>query len=123
MGKISESIKKGIIKGNPNYELCGDKDIIIKTKKITDVNEWNDYLNLDPKGYFLFEVEDDYIYAGLVNDNNEMILILRGKRAIDLFKAIIEKKLVSSLDHAVYIGYELGKCEVALRENKKFLQD
>src|SRR3989344_7029642 len=123
MGKISEAIKKGRIEGNPNYERCGSEPIIIKTKDVIDVEEWNDYLNLDPNGYFLFEIEEEYIYAGLVNEDNEMTLILRGKRAIDLFKAIINKKLVSSFDHAAYIGYELGKCEVALRENKKFLQD
>jgi len=68
-------------------------------------------------------VEDNYIYAGLVNDDNEMTLILRGKRAVDVFKAIINKKLVNSLDHAAYIGYELGKCEVALKESKDYLQD
>lgn len=123
MGRISEAIKNGIIKGNPNYELCGSEDIFIKTKNIIDVEKWDDYLDLDPNGYFLFEIEDGFIYAGLVNDSNEMNLILRGKNAIDLFKAIIEKKLISSLDHAAYIGYELGKCEVALREKKKYLQD
>jgi hypothetical protein len=123
MGKISEALEKGIIPGNPNYERCGSEDIILKTKDVIDVEEWKDYLDLDPEGYFLFEIEEEYIYAGLVNDNNEMTLILRGKRAIDVFKAIINQKKVSSLDHAAYIGYELGKCEVALRESKKYLQD
>ncbi len=123
MGKISEAIKKGKIEGNPNYEKCGSESILIKTKNILDVEEWNDYLELDSNGYFLFEIEDEEIYAGLVNENNEMTLILRGKRAIDLFKAIINKKLVSSLDHAAYIGYELGKAEECLRKNKKYLQD
>jgi len=122
MGKISEAIKRGRIEGNPNYEKCGNEPIIIKTKNIVDVKEWNDYLDLDSNGYFLFEVEEGYIYAGLVNEDNEMTLILRGKRAIDMFKDIINKKLVSSLDHAAYIGYELGKCEEALRKNKKYVQ-
>lgn len=123
MGKISEAIKRGRIEGNPNYERCGSEPIFIKTKDIIDVERWDDYLELDPNGYFLFEIEDEWIYAGLVNENNEMILILRGKRAIDLFKAIIDKKLVSSLDHAAYIGYELGKCEEALRKNRRYIQD
>jgi dihydropteroate synthase len=123
MGKISEAIKKGKIEGNPNYERCGSEPIFIKTKDIIDVERWDDYLELDPNGYFLFEIEDGWIYAGLVNENNEMILILRGKRAVDVFKAIIDKKLVGSLDHAAYIGYELGKAEESLRKNKKYLQD
>jgi len=123
MGKISEAIEKGVIKGNPKYENCGKEDIIVKTKDVIEVDKWEDYLDLDSKGYFLFEVEEGYIYAGLVNEDNEMTLILKGKGAIDVFKAIIEKKLVSSLDHAAYIGYELGKCEVALKESKEYMQD
>lgn len=123
MGKISDAIERGRIEGNPNYEKCGKDPIFIKTKSIIDVEEWNDYLDLDPNGYFLFEIEEEWIYAGLVNDDNEMTLILRGKRAVDLFKAIINKKLVGSLDHAAYIGYELGKAEESLRKNKKYSQD
>ena len=123
MGKISEALKRGKIEGNPNYEKCGDKPITVKTEKVIDVDKWKeDHLKLDPKGYFLFEVEGGYIYAGFVEDGNVMTKIFRGKRAIDLFKFILKENLISSKDHAAYIGYELGKAEECLRENKKYVQ-
>ena len=123
MGKISDAIKIGRIEGNPNYERCGDKPIIVKAEKIIDADKWKeDHLELDPNGYFLFEVEDGWIYAGFVEDKNVMTKIFRGKRAIDLFKFILKENLISSKDHAAYIGYELGKAEECLKENKRYVQ-
>ncbi len=123
MGKISEALKRGRIEGNPNYERCGSEPIIIKTKNVIEVEKWKeDHLQLDPKGYFLFEVETGWIYAGFVNFRNEMTIIFRGNRAIDIFKTLLKRNLIDSKDHAAYIGYELGKCEEALRKNKKYVQ-
>jgi len=123
MGKISEAIKSGRIEVNNNYERCGDKPILIKTKNVIEVERWKEnHLELDKKGYFLFEVEDGWIYAGFVEDKNIMTKIFRGKRAIDLFKFILKKNLISSKDHAAYIGYELGKAEECLKEDKKYVQ-
>ena len=123
MGKISEAIQKGRIEGNNKYPECGDKPILVKTKEILDVEEWDKKkLKLDPEGYFLFGIEENWIYAGFVNTENEMIKIFRGKKAIDMFKAILKKGLVSNLDHSAYIGYELGKCEKCLEEGKEYIQ-
>lgn len=123
MGKISEALEKGKIKGNPGYKKCGDKSITLATKEIIEAKKWKeDHLELDPSGYFLFEVEDEWIYAGFVEEENVMTKIFKGKRAIDLFKLILKEDLISSKDHAAYIGYELGKCEECLKENKKYIQ-
>jgi len=123
MGKISEAIKKGKIEGNPNYEKCGDKPINVTTKDIISVDKWKEsHLELDSNGYFLFEVEDGWMYAGFVEDKNRMTKIFKGKRAIDLFKYILKENLISSKDHAAYIGYELGKAEECLKDNKKYTQ-
>ena len=76
-----------MVKGNPNYERCGDKPILIKTEDVIEVERWNeDHLELDKNGYFLFEVEEEWIYVGLVEYGNVMTKIFRGRRAIDLFK-------------------------------------
>ena len=123
MGKISEALEKGKIKGNPSYKKCGDKPITIVTKDVIEAKKWKeDHLELDPSGYFLFEVENGWIYAGFVEEENVMTKIFKGKRAIDLFKLILKEDLISSKDHAAYIGYELGKCEECLKENKKYIQ-
>jgi len=123
MGKISEALKKRKIEGNPNYEKCGDKPITISAKEIIEAKKWREsHLELDPNGYFLFEVENSWIYAGFVEEGNKMTKIFKGKRAIDLFKTILKENLISSKDHAAYIGYELGKAEECLKKNKKYIQ-
>ena len=123
MGKISDAIKNRRIEGNPNYERCGDKPILIKTEDVIEVERWNeDHLELDKNGYFLFEVEEEWIYVGLVEYGNVMTKIFRGRRAIDLLKFILKENLINSKDHAAYIGYELGKAEECLKNGKKYVQ-
>lgn len=122
MGKISEAIKKGIIEGIPS-EICGDKPIIIKDKKIIDVDSnHEESLQLDQKGYFLIAIEDKKIYAGFVTYNNEMIKIFRGDNGLDIFKTILRLGLIQSKEHAAYVGYELGKAEECLKNNWSYVQ-
>jgi hypothetical protein len=123
MGKISEALERGKIEGNPSYEKCGSEPILVKTKEVIEVGKWKeDHLELDDKGYFLFEVEEGWIYAGFVEEGNVMTKVFKGKRAIDVFKFILKEELISSKDHAAYIGYELGKCEECLKEGKEYVQ-
>ncbi|MAG45224.1 MAG: hypothetical protein CMH63_00420 [Nanoarchaeota archaeon] len=122
MGKISEALKRGQI-GGKEKEGCGGNPIIVKTQDIIDVEPWDsNKLKLDPKGYFLFEIEDGFIYAGFVNYQNELLKVFRAKEAIAMFKAILKEELVSNEDHAAYVGYELGKCEECLKHNKEYIQ-
>ena len=50
-------------------------------------------------------------------------LILKGRKARPLYIAAIERGLVSRLDHAAYLGRELGKAEVALFTGKAYVED
>lgn len=81
---------------------------------------------LDPAGYFK-------IFADL--DRGELVLehyplrgdepdeVARGKSAKALWSWAAERGLVSTLDHAAYLGYELAKAEAALRLGKPYVQD
>ncbi|MEM3426463.1 MAG: DUF4346 domain-containing protein, partial [Thermoproteota archaeon] len=40
-----------------------------------------------------------------------------------LYRRILNENLVSRLDHAAYLGKELTRAEIALREGKPYVQD
>jgi tetrahydromethanopterin S-methyltransferase subunit A len=49
--------------------------------------------------------------------------VFKGSNAETLYRTIVGNNLVSQLDHAAYLGYELGKAETALKCNVKYEQD
>ncbi|MBO6105062.1 MAG: DUF4346 domain-containing protein, partial [Methanobrevibacter sp.] len=46
-----------------------------------------------------------------------------GKTASEIYEEIIEKGLVTRLDHAAYLGKELEKAEIAMLTGKEYVQD
>jgi tetrahydromethanopterin S-methyltransferase subunit A len=64
------------------------------------------------------DVEDGRrIVSGKVNK------VFKGNNAENLYRTILGNNLISLMDHAAYIGYELGKAETALKNNVKYEQD
>jgi tetrahydromethanopterin S-methyltransferase subunit A len=49
--------------------------------------------------------------------------VFRGNNAETLYRTILGNNLVSLMDHAAYLGYELGKAETALKNGVKYEQD
>jgi dihydropteroate synthase-like protein len=49
--------------------------------------------------------------------------IFKGKTAESIYAKIAQMGLVSTLDHAAYLGSELAKAEIALRTGKGYVQD
>lgn len=86
--------------------------------------------HLDPAGCFKIELTDDEIRNGKlypgkivarnIVDNNSSIA---GSTAKDILDTIIERVLVTSLDHAAYLGRELMKAEIALKFKRSYSQD
>jgi len=101
------------------------KTIIAKYDRIKD---WR----VDPKGYFLIDVDkkEKRILVGYckiikkkkLNVNN-MVAIINGKSAIEIVNTLIEKKFVSTLQHAADMGIELNKAELAMKYKFKYIQD
>ncbi|MBS7619958.1 DUF4346 domain-containing protein, partial [Candidatus Bathyarchaeota archaeon] len=50
-------------------------------------------------------------------------IVIKGKRAENIYRKIIEKGLVKKLDHAAYLGKELYKAEIVLKINRSYVQD
>jgi len=82
---------------------------------------------MDKKG--IFKIAVDHIDGNLValylkDDQSEKpALIIKGKTAENVFSKIEELKLISRFDHAAYLGRELAKAEIALKNEKEYIQD
>jgi dihydropteroate synthase-like protein len=87
----------------------------------------SDKWHLDPAGCFKIEITDDEILNGklypgkiMARNNNNAIA---GSTAKDILDTIIERGLISRLDHAAYLGRELMKAELALKFKRSYSQD
>ena len=120
---------------NPNKDIIQGrwKKINIKfRKKITarydKIKDWR----IDPKGYFLIDVDKEKkilkigyckIHKNNNSANHDMIAEVWGKTAIEIINTLIAKKFISSLQHAGDMGIELYKAELALKYDLKYIQD
>lgn len=48
---------------------------------------------------------------------------VKGQNTLDVAYELVDRSLVSSLDHAAYLGLELGKAEIALKTGRSYVQD
>ena len=131
-----------------NLDLQED---LIQSIKLLDDNLSKRQIELDPKGYFLIQVEhatNELILEHYLNNidnkgraidpesgepiscttkrSNQPNNIYRGKSAKEVGIQISEghgQFPISRLDHAIYIGRELQRAEQCLRTGKQYIQD
>ena len=117
----NESIEGVFYKINKKIE----KRITAKYHKIKD---WV----MDPKGYFLIDVDrkNNLLRVGYCNFTklgnnpvNDMVAEIVGKTAIEIVNTLIKENYISSLQHAGDMGIELCKAELALKNNLNYVQD
>jgi tetrahydromethanopterin S-methyltransferase subunit A len=79
----------------------------------------------DTKGYFLIDtrIDEQLMYAHFYSSDKTYQLSVVGETAEDVYYTIIRKELVSSLQHAAYLGAELYKAQLCMQEHKKYVQD
>jgi tetrahydromethanopterin S-methyltransferase subunit A len=79
----------------------------------------------DKKGYFLVQANEKkgLIELGFCKKENIVEVIIQGKTPQEVYFAAIKEKLVTRLDHAAYLGKELEKAYLALKNNLKYVQD
>ena len=116
-----ESIEGVFYKINKKIE----KKITAKYHKIKD---WV----MDPKGYFLINIDrkNNLLRVGYCkftkqgnNPVNDMIAEIVGNTAIEIVNTLIKENYISSLQHAGDMGIELCKAELALKYNLTYVQD
>ena len=52
-----------------------------------------------------------------------MLAEVTGKTAIEIVNTLINKKFISTLQHAADMGIELNKAEIAIKNNLDYIQD
>ena len=86
--------------------------------------------HLDPAGCFKIELTDNMIRNSKVIPGKIIVRNvidkdnpIAGSTAKDILDTIIERGLISRLDHAAYLGRELMKAEIALKFKRSYSQD
>jgi hypothetical protein len=79
----------------------------------------------DPKGYFIIKVFYDKGYFGARYHTYDAVphLDIVGTNAEAIVQTLVREKLITSLQHAAYLGHELHKAETALAHRLNFVQD
>ena len=103
----------------------------VKKKIIAKYDRIKDWV-IDPKGYFLIDVDKKkkllrvgYCTISKKGDltTSDMIAEVNGKTAIEVLNTLIKEDFISSLQHAGDMGIELHKAEIALKNNLNYIQD
>src|SRR3989344_378307 len=112
--------------------LGTNEDIVsteIKQEELKEINavydDSKDFV-LDPAGYFLIRInkEKQEIEVGFCNERNKIVLKVTGKKPIDIYHTIINnEKIPIRKDHCAYLGRELQKAYIAMKNNLEYVQD
>ena len=79
----------------------------------------------DAAGYFVIYVDRSRRILSLEHYRKDGVLdaVIEGQTAAALYTPVIEKGLISRLDHAAYLGRELARAEHAMRSGTPYVQD
>lgn len=96
-----------------------------KTMIITAEEKDPHNVKLDKEGYFVIvpKIENDVIIVEHYSNDNQLLHIVKGNNARNIYWTIIENKWVSELSHAAYLGKELAKAEMSMSLKTKYVQD
>ena len=67
--------------------------------------------------------EKRLIEVGYCRENNVVEKIITGKSPQEVYYTILRLGLISSLQHACYLGKELTKAGFAIKNNLEYIQD
>jgi thymidylate synthase len=92
-----------------------DRALMVAAKR-----KWK--MHLDPMGYFRITLDDGQI---IVEHRFEDVTLkeYRGKTAVSLQHQIARDVALSDINHAIYLGRQLAKAEMALKDGREFVQD
>lgn len=128
--KISHKIEELTLKEEslPKEPLCSvssEKQNVSKIKVITAREKDPDKVKLDRAGYFVIipKAEQGIILVEHYNYANQLLRIIQGDNARDIYWTIIENNWVGEMSHAAYLGKELTAAQLSMKMGFKYVQD
>ncbi|MDP7458116.1 MAG: DUF4346 domain-containing protein, partial [Candidatus Woesearchaeota archaeon] len=137
---LQEVIRKDLIRGSSKKKV-GLGPLVIQTtvayidqqveEACKDIIEkyYADYIETepsklyDPRGNFVISLVDKKIQLQFTTATGEHLKTFTGVQAYQLRRQVLREGIVSSPEHGVYFGLELMKAEMALKQNKPYVQD
>ena len=77
----------------------------------------------DPASNFLIRLQNNSIVVTHLGPDGKRLEVFSHRSGEELYRKIVSECRVSQLSHAAYLGYELGKAEVALKKGELYEQD
>lgn len=111
---------KTVLKINPTKEKDKDNVPVIRAH-YDSRKEWQ----MDPKGFFTVKIfpEEKLIRARYYGEDHALKLVVEGANSEEMYNTIVREGLVSTFQHAAYVGNELMKAEIALKKGLAYVQD
>ncbi|MEK6936632.1 MAG: thymidylate synthase [Nanoarchaeota archaeon] len=77
----------------------------------------------DPRGNLIINVEDDEIVVEHTSNTRETLGLYRAKSSEQMRDLLVKENIISLVPHALDIGLELMKAEIAIKMNLHYVQD
>ena len=80
----------------------------------------------DARGWFRIQIDRPHQLIMAIHyplGSGSPDLIIRGSTVAEVYKSMLQKKLVHELEHAAYLGKELEKAALALKLHRSYVQD
>ncbi len=88
------------------------------------IRKYQWHLNeLDPRGNLIISIDDEHIIVEHTSPEKETLGIYKAKTATEMRDILIRENIVSLIPHALDIGLELMKAEIALKNGLEYQQD
>jgi thymidylate synthase len=103
-----------------SHSISIDPKELDRALMVAEKRKWK--MHLDPMGYFRITLDSKEI---LVEHRFEDVTLkeYRGKTAASLQHQVARDVAVSDINHAIYLGRQLAKAEIALKDGREFVQD
>ncbi len=103
--------------------VAPDGSDLVPENRVIAANNITHALVNDKAGYFRITIGERGITAEHFNSKDEPLRVIEGSGARSICLTLIRNGWVSKLDHAAYLGRELTRAELALRNGNEFVQD
>ena len=103
-----------------SHSISIDPKELDRALMVAEKRKWK--MHLDPMGYFRVTLDGKEI---MVEHRFEDVTLreYRGRTAASLQHQIARDVAVSDINHAIYLGRQLAKAEMALKDGREFVQD